>query len=92
VAYIAFSGHVNVNPGVPGAKFLSGTYYCLDKTRGGSSGSLCSKYFFAYIGWTKHVEAIGDISGATFLFSYIGWTSHGEAVIEVSGATFSSHI
>jgi hypothetical protein len=38
------------------------------------------------------MEAIGDISGGTFLFSYIGWTSHVEAVREVSGATISSGI
>jgi hypothetical protein len=62
--------------------------YCKDSPYGDSRKSLWSNLFFAYIGGTGHVEAVGEVSGATFLVESIGWTGHVKAVGEVSGATF----
>jgi hypothetical protein len=41
--------------------------YRLDRPCGGSSRNLSNSFFVAYIGWTSHGEAVGEISGASFL-------------------------
>jgi hypothetical protein len=41
--------------------------YSLDRPRGGVKEFSIATFFVAYIGWIGHVEAVGDIFGATFL-------------------------
>jgi hypothetical protein len=44
-------------------------------------------FFFSYIGWTGHSEAVGEVSRANFFLGYIGRTDHVYSINEVSGAS-----